>query len=208
MPQSIAQVRAVVGGHENSARGHLDALAEDGLAVRTIAAARGRGRPRYLYTAAPGADAALADRDVVAEEYHALVRAFAEYLGDYADRPVTAAHQVGRLWGRALATDDARRERDEHAEDEAGTRDAPYDGVIGLLGRLGFSPRPRADGVVELRTCPLHDLAVEHREVICNVHTGLVQGACQAHGGDGVGVDLVPFAAPGACHLRLPCAES
>ena len=56
-PVSISVVASAIEGHDNSARAHLDALTDAGLAERTIAPAQGRGRPRYLYAAAPGSHA-------------------------------------------------------------------------------------------------------------------------------------------------------
>lgn len=200
-PVSIAEVRDSVGGHENSARGHLDALVEAGLAVRTVAAPTGRGRPRYLYAAAPGAQTAIARDDVVAEEYHGLVRAFATHLTAYASASIEAALNVGRLWGRALATDEA---ADAEPAPGVASEDRARTDVVDLLCRLGFSPERTDDELVELRTCPLLDLATEHPQVMCNVHAGLVEGAHLARGGDGEHIALEPFAAPGACHLRIP----
>ena len=45
-----------------------------------IAPAQGRGRPRYLYAAAPGSASALAEPEAIAGEYHALVGAFAAHV--------------------------------------------------------------------------------------------------------------------------------
>ena len=56
---------------------------------------------------------------------------------------------------------------------------------------------------VRLRTCPLLEAARRHPEVVCEVHAGLVEGADAAYGGTGTGVDLRPFAVPGACLLAL-----
>ena len=94
--------------------------------------------------------------------------------------------------------------------------------MFDLLGRLGFSPRRRpatteveTDGagvavdvggreLIELRTCPLLDVATEFPDVICQAHHGLIDAAYTAAGESAEGVELIPFAAPGACHVLLP----
>ena len=58
--------------------------------------------------------------------------------------------------------------------------------------------------LIELRTCPLLDVATEFPDVICQAHHGLIEAAHAAAGGSADGVELVPFAAPGACHVLLP----
>jgi len=192
-PVSISVVASAIEGHDNSARAHLDALADAGLAERTIAPAQGRGRPRYLYAAAPGSASALAEPEAIAGEYHALVGAFAAHVQAEDGESAATARRIGRSWGAALV-DSSPRQESEDANRQ----------VINLLARLGFSPEATPDGAIALRTCPLLELAQAHPDVICQVHAGLTEGAHLAFGGDGEGVGLTAFAAPGACHLRLP----
>ena len=97
-------------------------------------------------------------------------------------------------WAHAALVDSSPRQESEDANRQ----------VINLLARLGFSPEATPDGAIALRTCPLLELAQAHPDVICQVHAGLTEGAHLAFGGDGEGVGLTAFAAPGACHLRLP----
>lgn len=203
-PVTIRQVATTLGTHANSARAHLDGLVEDGLVSRQVQQTGQRGRPRYEYSvtdAGRGAHVSQGQQDALTLEYHGLLSAFAAHIDSFATRPGSVAREVGERWGRTLAAGD-----DSPAREQ----------VIVLLRRLGFSPtEPDGDGgdagdagdagdLVELRTCPLLDLAVEHPEVICNVHVGLVEGALEAAGGDTEGVVLRPFAAPGACHLTVP----
>ena len=60
-----------------------------------------------------------------------------------------------------------------------------------------------SEPVIELRTCPLLDVATEFPDVVCQVHHGLIEAAHGAAGASGE-VRLVAFAAPGACHVYLP----
>ena len=70
------------------------------------------------------------------------------------------------------------------------------------LGELGFDPRTTGDesGIeVEMRACPYLDLARQHREVVCEVHRGLVEGIV----GELHQVEVVPFATPEHCLARV-----
>jgi predicted ArsR family transcriptional regulator len=202
-PMAIAEAAERLACHPNSARSHLDALVADGLATRTTVASGGRGRPHYRYAAVAGADAALAaveSSDLVTDEYRGLVAAFATVLRTGGAGVTTAtAREVGHAWARALPL-------------SAG-RGTPRRRLVDLLDRLGFSPTPgrspndRAEdgrALVELRTCPLLDVAAEFPDVICQVHLGLIESAHRRAGGSAEGVELVPFAAPGACHVLVP----
>lgn len=205
---SITDVSSRIGCHPNSARAHLDGLVRDGVGHRTLVPSGGRGRPHYRYASAPGADAALRaieSSDLVLDEYRGLVAAFAAVLRSTSPSLTRAtARDVGRAWAGSLPGP------------AAGVGPAGW--VVDLLGRLGFSPRPgvgpppRPDveasapapmALVELRTCPLLDVATEFPDVVCQVHHGLIEAAHAAAGGSGE-IELVAFAAPGACHVHLP----
>jgi predicted ArsR family transcriptional regulator len=48
------------------------------------------------------------------------------------------------------------------------------------MARAGFDPRFRRTGgkavEITLRACPFRDLADEHRELVCTLHRGLLEG--------------------------------
>ncbi len=185
-PLDVADVAAALGGHPNTARGHLEALADRGF-VRRIARATGRrGRPRLAYEATARGHLALAPTGL-----EQLLQAFAEHLSTVGD-PSAHAEAVGRIWGSLLA----RRTDADSATDE----------VLALLEHVGFSPHrdPGVAGLrVALRTCPLLDAARAHPEVVCEVHRGMVSGALAAQGQPSASVALQPFAEPGACRLEV-----
>lgn len=212
-PLSIPEVTALAGCHVNSARAHLDGLVGDGLAERTRVPSGGRGRPHYRYAAVTGADAALVaveSSDLVLDEYRGLVAAFATVLrAASATLTRETAREVGRVWAGSLPA--------------GRSRANPRRRVVDLLARLGFSPRRRpTDGsaqrqtaadteaepenreLIELRTCPLLEVATEFPDVICQAHQGLIEAVHTAAGGSAEGVELIPFASPGACHVLLP----
>lgn len=229
-PCTVAALAALSHQHPNTVREHLDGLVASGLAERTRAATSGRGRPAWLYasteeaTLSPGArqyaDLAIVLAEQLAEEDRSLDRAraagrrwgsrLASRRPDAADR----GHDDGGATGHDHANDDVAG-AEETAGDEAGAPGDAHTAVVHLLTDLGFAPeqdtRP-GDGsaggttsaqVVHLRRCPLLEAAYQHPDIVCSVHTGLVEGALAAAGDRATTVDLEPFAEPGACRLTL-----
>ncbi|HRW17451.1 MAG TPA: helix-turn-helix domain-containing protein [Dermatophilaceae bacterium] len=222
-PVTVAALSERMTAHSNTIRGHLDALAQAGLVESAPLPVSGRGRPTRGYTATDSGRSALRRRarqsdSTLGAEYAALAVAFTEHLAARPDAGATA-RAVGRAWGERLA---------------AQPRGIPDAEPTALLGELGFGPvadpaaGPRA---VQLRTCPLLDVAREHPEVVCGVHLGLVdallergerqraavdRGAADGRAGGGAArepgvdsggrepgaVELEPFAGPGYCRLR------
>ncbi|MBD2760614.1 helix-turn-helix transcriptional regulator [Yimella sp. cx-573] len=169
------------------ARRHLEALVADGLLVASLAASAGRGRPARVYELTDRGRSLLAgSTDELSVEYVSLTSAFATHIAATSSTPERDARSIGRAWGASLAAK------------------VPERTVVQLLGRLGFSPEPRDERVVALRTCPLLEAARAHPEVVCQVHLGLVQGASAQYGGTGRGGRLDAFAERGACVLQLP----
>ena len=76
---------------------------------------------------------------------------------------------------------------------------------MAILDTLGFEPgTPEPDDTeVQLRACPYLELVRRHPDAMCGLHAGLIGGVLHAAGGTGDPV-LDPFAAPGACVVRLP----
>lgn len=183
-----------VGLHANTIRAHLQELTVTGLVRMETVAPVGRGRPAHLYSITDEGRAVPRINDPAFAEYRGLTTAFATYLASRSDNPADEAREIGRAWGRQLG-------------DGAGGGAADPTGmVMRLLARLGFTPVPPAtdpgEGIA-LRTCPLLELAEEMPEVICQVHQGLIEGALGRAGASTVGVELLPFAEPGACRLHL-----
>jgi predicted ArsR family transcriptional regulator len=76
--------------------------------------------------------------------------------------------------------------------------------VVSLLDDIGFAPRADArSSVVRLTRCPLLEAAHKYPDIVCGVHLGLARGALEEYRADPGGTELLPFAEPGACLLRL-----
>jgi predicted ArsR family transcriptional regulator len=203
---TAAEVVEATGLHASTVRAHLDQLTESGLLTRQRSGDGSPGRPAWRYRAVPqtagssgsdrvgGADGAEhADRP-----YRELAAALVGHLARDADDPHAAGVRAGRDWGRALAA----------PLNRSGPRTAPLDGLVKVLDQLGFSPRlakGRGLGaaVVQLRSCPFLDLAMTNPDVVCGVHQGVIGGALGALGASAADVELQPFAAPGACLVRV-----
>ena len=199
-PVAAEQVAGVFGQHVNTVRGHLDALVEDGLALRHRQGTSGRGRPAWHYRANPQNP----EPDARVREYGALAGALAAHLIRTCPSPTEEARVAGVDWGRRIAQD-RHRQPSPAAQDTTHARHE----VLAILDDLGFAPQdsPGRDSVRLLR-CPLLDVARQYPEIICQVHMGLISGALTELGGDDAGVDLLPFAEADACRLVLPHAPS
>lgn len=193
-PLTVSGLATATGLHENTVREHLEGLSEVRLISRAQAPAVGRGRPAWVYSAR------AAQHSTVARDNVALATVLAGQIARSSAAPVADATAAGQDWGRALVADwPAERTA-------AGARRR----VTALLDDLGFAPRPdRHHRLLRLESCPILDAARQYPEVVCAVHAGLVSAALAELGDepDSHQVDLQPFAAPGACLLRLGTAD-
>lgn len=218
-PVTVAGLAADLGLHPNTAREHLDALAEQGLLRRDRARAQGRGRPGWRYEAVSTA------ADPRVREYAGLAAALAGHLHRTSASPTDDALEAGRAWGADLArgastpdggsaageamperADSARADGDRAAGEviDAATAATARRRVVHLLADLGFDPAADdAATTVALRSCPLLETARRYPDVVCSVHLGITRGALEAFGGDPGPTDLRAFAEPGACRLLL-----
>lgn len=189
-PTTLGALVAATGLHPNTVRGHLDGLVHQGLVRRQTAKSSGRGRPAWLYEAATNADPSSAF------EYAGLASALAATIHRTSAAPTEDAEAAGTAWGAELA-------RDRGAEPARSAAAARRE-VVELLDELGFAPETDARAsTVRLTRCPLLEAAYRYPDVVCGVHLGLAKGALSEYGADPNGAELVPFAEPGACRLRL-----
>lgn len=162
---TVGDVAERVRLHPNTARFHLDALVEAGFADRDRENREQPGRPRILYTARP--DGALAGR----RSYRLLAEILAGYLAAEMPQPAQAALQAGRGWGRYLA------ERPPPFRRPDAT--AAIRQMVRTLDDIGFAPEAvtvEGERQVLLHHCPFRETAEEHREIVCSIHLGLMQG--------------------------------
>ena len=188
---TINQVAGHLGGHPNSARQHLDALATlKTLTASDVPSDRPGRRPRGYALTALGRQSLGAGR---ADDSRELADVFASYLVATGSGP-EQAQEIGRAWGTKRA--------DELGDQHTGSA---LDAVVEVLDILGFDPSTmhteQGDAVV-LRTCPLLDMAHGSPEFICNIHQGLIDGVLRRIGAR-EGVELLPFSEPNGCRLNV-----
>lgn len=207
-PVSVAALAAATGWHENTVRGHVHALWEDGYLTRSSDAAEGRGRPSWLWQAK--------DR-LPGSPYAALAGVLAETVARLSAEPERDAREAGRAWGLSLGSGAGApgeapggEPNGEPGDAPPGAPDAARDRVIEVMRDQGFAPQLRGEeggeAVIALRQCPLIEAAARHSRVVCAVHLGMVAGVVEALGARDEGSELTPFSAPGECALRLAIA--
>lgn len=200
-PASLTALTLATGLHENTVRGHLEALRRDGFVARHAAPASGRGRPAWLWRAV---------RHDASTPYAPLASALAGAVMRTSDDPVATAREAGREWGRELVA--ARADDEKHGSScndpaRPAGRASAREEVVELMRAQGFAPEPLGDGTtVLLRRCPLLEAAARHPEVVCAVHLGMADGALQALGDDSTAT-LQPFTGPSQCTLRMLGAQ-
>ena len=195
--------------HVTTARFHLEQLESAGFIERHVQRAGQRGRPRVVFTTS----AAVHTEDALRQLNSVLVDALAHDV----DGGRSRARVAGERWSREY--DDM----PNVGADDSGP-------LVRIFDRLGFKPEMRddplpddltsadaapdtsatdvpvsadRDRILELHGCPFRDAAVEHPEVVCSAHRGLLEGTIQRLGHEVGEATLYPFVEPELCVVRL-----
>jgi predicted ArsR family transcriptional regulator len=180
--------------HPNTLRPHLRRLEEAGLVRSSARHAANVGRPQTLYEAV----------DVVGREgrdHRFLADILAGLLTTTRQR--ARAQELAREWGAYLVGRSAPR---------PGLR-RPGANLAALqeaLDEAGFTPRFRRRTArtvdITLRDCPFRDLLDEHRDLVCAVHLGLLEGILGASRPTLRMTVFEPLADRGICRLTARSA--
>lgn len=190
-PLGVREVAQRAGLHQNTARFHLEAMVEAGLAVREAEERETPGRPRIGYRAIAAGAAGRRRYRMLAEMLTSLIAAAMP-------EPREAAEGAGREWGSYLAVQPPPYQRPT-AEQGIGK-------LTTIMNDLGFAPTAEGDGGqyrLCLRQCPFREVAEEHQDVICALHLGLMRGALDRMRAPLAADGLDPFVEPGLCVARL-----
>lgn len=196
-PSGVRQVADRTGLHPNTARFHLDALVDAGLAERGREVRGAPGRPRIVYQALP-ASAAVGPR-----RYRFLAEILAGVVGGMLPDTQKVAIEAGRQWG-AYITD---RPPPFHRTDavEATQR------LVSTLAELGFQPEVEpatgADIRIGVRNCPFREVAEQHEDVVCSIHLGLMRGAVAEMRAPLAVTELEPFVEPNLCLAHITMTD-
>jgi predicted ArsR family transcriptional regulator len=165
-PVSVRELSTRLSLHPNTLRPHLRRLEEAGLVRRESRKGSSTvGRPQTLYVAVDRDGHAGRDYRLLAEILSGLV------AGARARERATA---LAREWGQYLAI---------QGGPKPGTR-LPAGRNLAVLqeamAQAGFDPRFRRAGrgtvEISLRDCPFRELLEDHRELVCAIHRGLLEG--------------------------------
>lgn len=169
-PVNREQAAVAMGIGRTLAAYHLDRLAKAGLLTVSYARPDGRGgpgagRPAKLYR--------LAEREVAVSTPPRAYELLARLLVESMERDASGAMRD--------AVRDAARDTGRQASTE--TKSDAGDTLLAALRACGYQPRTDpADGVVELRNCPFHRLAQQHRDLVCGLNLNLVEGVIAGSG--------------------------
>jgi predicted ArsR family transcriptional regulator len=164
-PVPVRELAARLGLHANTIRPHLRRLVDAGLvASETRRGTSAVGRPQTVYTAVEMDNTEGRDYRLLADILATLTTG---------TRARTGAEALAREWGDYLMT--------RHAPPPGARRPGPNLAALReALAQAGFDPRFRRRGnrsvEIALRGCPFRDLLEEHRELVCTVHRGLLEG--------------------------------
>jgi predicted ArsR family transcriptional regulator len=191
-PLGVRELAQRLGLHANTARFHLEALVEAGLAVREAEDRETPGRPRIGYRA-------VADSPAGGRRYRLLAEMLTSLIAGTMPTPGNAAEEAGREWGAYLTQQPPPYRRLTAAESVAE--------LTAIMAELGFAPEPTAETGgqyrLDLRHCPFREVAERHQEVICPLHLGMMRGALARMRAPLSADRLDPFTEPGLCVARL-----
>lgn len=163
-PVSVREMSRRLSLHPNTLRPHLRRLEEAGLVAHQVQRASGVGRPQTIYRAVEPSGDDTRDFRLLAEMLCGL-------LASKRDRE--RATELAREWGHYLVSQGGPKPgaRLPARQNLAALQDA--------MARAGFDPRFRRAGPaveVTLRDCPFRELVDDHRELVCSLHRGLLEG--------------------------------
>lgn len=179
--------------HGNTVRFHLDRLVAEGLVQRHAEERTEPGRPRLTFTATAAPDVRRDQRS-----YRLLAEILASFVTGAVPDAAEAATEAGRTWGRYLT--------ETPAPYRKATEEESLSRLLRTLDDIGFAPELAKDEgqrKVLLRHCPFLEVAEEHRDVVCSIHLGLMQGTLAEMRSPLTTGYLVPFAEPSLCVAHL-----
>lgn len=190
----VQELAERTGLHVNTVRAHLDRLVAEGTVLRHTQPRSAPGRPRLAFTAAPRPDPEADERS-----YRLLAEMLTGLVTSAVPEARQASVEAGRAWGRYLAERPAPYRRTDEAQ--------AVQSLLATLDEVGFSPELDPDDdrgrTVLLRHCPFLEVAEAHRDVVCSIHLGLMQGALAELRAPVTADRLEPFVAPSLCVAHL-----
>lgn len=191
-PVSVREMSRRLALHPNTLRPHLRRLEEAGLISREIRKTASVGRPQTMYSIRETEGEEARDYRLLAEMLCGLVRG---------SRALQQARELASKWGAYLVA---------QGGPKPGVKLPARRNLAVLqeaMAKAGFEPRFRREDHVAieitLRDCPFRDLADDHRDLVCTLHRGLLEGML-AGLNPALGIkEFRPFAERGICSVRV-----
>jgi predicted ArsR family transcriptional regulator len=196
-PAGVRDIADQAGLHPNTARFHLDALVDAGLAARAPTERATPGRPSMAYRAVEGGGPAGR------RHYRLLAEMLTSLIAGMLPKPGEAAGEAGREWGRYLTEPPPPYQRLDAGE--------AVERLTATMAEIGFAPEAVTDGTqyqLRLRQCPFREVAENHQDVVCQLHLGLMQGALAQMRAPVTADRLQPFAEPSLCIAYLATRQN
>jgi predicted ArsR family transcriptional regulator len=193
-PVSRDEAAAAAGIGRALAVYHLDKLVESGLLTASYQRPPGRsgpgaGRPAKRYT--------RSDREfavsVPPRQYELAARLLVQVVeSDPSDHNRTVLIDAARRLGSELSGQFRPR-----GSSTTGTGQQ----LESILSGHGYQPAPDGDGFIRLRNCPFHHLVQHHRDTVCQMNLGLIEGMVTGLGLQDARAVLDPQ--PGYCCVTI-----
>ena len=196
-PVGVRDIAGQAGLHPNTARFHLDALVDAGLAVRAPKERTTPGRPSVAYRAVAGGE------PMGRRRYRLLAEMLTSLIAGMLPKPGEAAEEAGREWGRYLTEPPPPYQRLDAGK--------AVGRLTATMAEIGFAPEAVTDGTqyqLRLRQCPFREVAENHQDVVCRLHLGLMQGALAQMRAPVTADRLQPFAEPSLCIAYLATRQN
>ena len=196
-PAGVRDIADQAGLHPNTARFHLDALVDAGLAARAPKERTTPGLPSMAYRAVAGGE------PVGRRRYRLLAEMLTSLIAGMLPKPGEAAGEAGREWGRYLTEQPPPYQRLDAGE--------AVERLTATMAEIGFAPEAVTDGTqyqLRLRQCPFREVAENHQDVVCQLHLGLMQGALAQMRAPVTADRLQPFAEPSLCIAYLATRQN
>lgn len=196
-PVGVAELTDHLGLNHNAVRQHLAKLVDARLLSESVAAPKGRGRPRLEYRLDPTTDG----RWGVQGPYETLSLMLTDVIRS-GESPLEI--------GRRTALNNTPRPSPDHPRDPAQllARQMSRSGFNATVEPVGdrndSGAEPDAHGVdIVLHNCPYAEAALTDADTICDLHLGLARGAAERIGG--IEVDRLERTDPRHPACRLVC---
>lgn len=196
-PLGVQELADRVALHANTVRFHLDRLVTEELVQRHVQERTEPGRPRLAFTASSRPDDGVGGAPGQ-RSYRLLAEILAGFVSEAVPDAASAAKEAGRTWGRYLT--------ERPVPYRRATEDESVSELLRTLGEIGFAPELPAETngqQIWLRRCPFLEVAKTHRDVVCSVHLGLMQGALAEMRAPVSADRLEPFVEPSLCIAHL-----